>query len=197
MTVLARGRRKWMRFSALCAILFSLMPLPAQNSAPNASSQLPGWMHSSRIRALINKLGSDNPALTEEQIRITAVPAPPFQETARGAYMARLLTEAGLSVKTDDVGNVIARRPGRLADSYVLVAAHLDTVFPAGTDLHARREGPRVYAPGISDNGTGLVTLLALARALRDANIQTEQTILFVADVGEEGEGNLRGMRKL
>jgi acetylornithine deacetylase/succinyl-diaminopimelate desuccinylase-like protein len=111
--------------------------------------------------------------------------------------MARLLAEAGLTVQTDDAGNVIGRRAGRSASDLVMVAAHLDTVFPANTDLRHRREGPRIYAPGISDNGTGLVALLALARAMRDADIKTASTILFVADVGEEGEGNLRGMRKL
>ncbi len=177
-------------------MLFFVTPLPAQNTV-TASSRIPAWMHSPRVRNMLNKLGSDNAALTEEQIRITAIPAPPFQEGPRGAYMARLLTEAGLAVKTDDVGNVIGRRAGRIADSFVLLVAHLDTVFPAGTEVRARREGTRIYAPGISDNGAGLVGLVALARALRDANIHTEQTILFVADVGEEGEGNLRGIRKL
>jgi tripeptide aminopeptidase len=154
-------------------------------------------MKSAKVGAALAKLGADAAAITEEQIRITAIPAPPFQETARGAYLARLLSEAGLAVKTDDVGNVIARRPGRRNDSLVLIAAHLDTVFPAGTDVHARREGGRIFAPGISDNGTGLAALVAVARAMRDANLQTDSTILFAADVGEEGEGNLRGMRKL
>jgi acetylornithine deacetylase/succinyl-diaminopimelate desuccinylase-like protein len=154
-------------------------------------------MQSAKVGAAIAKLGADSAAITEEQIRITAIPAPPFQEAARGAYLARLLSEAGLAVKTDDVGNVIARRPGRRNDSLVLVAAHLDTVFPAGTDVNARHEGSRILAPGISDNGTGLAALVAIARAMRDANLQTDSTILFVADVGEEGEGNLRGMRKL
>jgi acetylornithine deacetylase/succinyl-diaminopimelate desuccinylase-like protein len=154
-------------------------------------------MKSAKIGAALAKLGADAPAITEEQIRITAIAAPPFQESARGAYLARLLADAGLSVKTDEVGNVIARRPGRRSNSLVMLAAHLDTVFPAGTDLHVRREGDRIFAPGISDNGTGLAALVGIARVMRGANLQTDSTILFVADVGEEGEGNLRGMRKL
>jgi acetylornithine deacetylase/succinyl-diaminopimelate desuccinylase-like protein len=107
------------------------------------------------------------------------------------------MSEAGRAVCTDYFGNVIARRPGARPDGLVLVAAHLDTVFPAGTDVNVRRDGGRLFAPGISDNGTGLAALVAIARAMRDAGIRTESTILFVADVGEEGEGNLRGMRKL
>ncbi len=154
-------------------------------------------MNAPRVRAAMARLGVGVTAITEEQVRITAIPAPPFQEAARGAYMARLFSEAGLAVHTDDIGNVIGRRAGRSSADLVLLAAHLDTVFPAGTDVRARREAGRIYAPGISDNGTGLAALVALARALRDADVKTSSTILFVADVGEEGEGNLRGMRKL
>jgi tripeptide aminopeptidase len=198
MSILSSAFANRMRFSALCAILLTVTPLSAQNSTQSQRSlTLPEWMKSASVGAALAKLGADSAATTEEQIRITAIPAPPFQEAARGAYLARLLTEAGLAVKTDDVGNVIARRPGRRADSLVLIAAHLDTVFPADTDVVARREGDRIVAPGISDNGTGLAALVALARAMRDANVQTDSTILFAADVGEEGEGNLRGMRKL
>ncbi len=78
-----------------------------------------------------------------------------------------------------------------------MLTAHMDTVFPPGTDVRVKREGGRLLAPGISDNGTGLAALVALARAFRDAKIKTNKTILFVADVGEEGEGNLRGIRAL
>jgi acetylornithine deacetylase/succinyl-diaminopimelate desuccinylase-like protein len=154
------------------------------------------WMNSPAVRAAMERLGQDVAAITEEQVRITAIPAPPFNETARGVHLAKLFTEAGLSVQTDAEGNVIGRRAGSTTD-IVLVAAHLDTVFPPGTDLRARRDMGRIYAPGISDNGTGLATLVAVTRAMRHAGIKTRSTILFVADVGEEGEGNLRGMRKL
>ena len=186
-----------MRRAALCAILLGVTSFPAQFSAQSQTVAAPDWMKSAKIGTALAKLGADAPAITEEQIRITAIPAPPFQESARGAYLSRLLSETGLSVKTDDVGNVIGRRPGRRGDSLVMLAAHLDTVFPAGTDLRVRREGGRIYAPGISDNGTGLAALVAVARIMHEINLQTDSTILFVADVGEEGEGNLRGMRKL
>jgi tripeptide aminopeptidase len=198
MRILNNTGGNWMRFGALCAILLAVTPLPAQYPTQSQhASIVPDWMKSEKVGVALAKLGADAAATTEEQIRITAIPAPPFQETARGAYLARLLSDIGLAVKTDDVGNVIARRPGRRGDSLVLVAAHLDTVFPAGTDVQARREGGRIFAPGISDNGTGLAALVAVARAMREADLQTDSTVLFVADVGEEGEGNLRGMRKL
>ncbi len=139
--------------------------------------------------------GSVN-ATTEEQIRISEIPAPPFQESVRAAYMKKVLASTGLRVEMDDIGNVIGEWPGSSQD-IVMLTAHLDTVFPAGTEVRVKREGGRLLAPGISDNGTGLAALVALSKAFREAKIKTTKTILFVADVGEEGEGNLRGMRAL
>jgi tripeptide aminopeptidase len=185
-----------MRGGALCAILRVMSAFLARNSA-KAGLGSSALTADARVRVLLARLGADAAATTEEQVRITEIPAPPFHETARGTYLAKLLSDAGLKVHTDEVGNVIAERPGRSSTDLVLVAAHLDTVFPEGTDVRARRQSGRIYAPGISDNGTGLASLVALARVLRDAKITTRSTILLVADVGEEGEGNLRGMRKL
>jgi len=149
-----------------------------------------------RVARVLEILHDTANATTEEQIRITEIPAPPFQENVRGAYMKKALASTGLRVETDEIGNVIGEWPGSSPD-IVMLTAHLDTVFPAGTDVHVKREGGRLLAPGISDNGTGLAALLALSKAFRDAKIKTSKTILFVADVGEEGEGNLRGMRAL
>ncbi len=149
-----------------------------------------------RTARVLELLKAGAGAATEEQIRITEIPAPPFQEVARAAYLKKLLSSAGLRVETDSAGNVIGEFPGKTSE-IVLITAHLDTVFPANTDVHVKREGGRLLAPGISDNGTGLAMLVALARALRDAKIKTTKTILFSADVGEEGEGNLRGIRAL
>jgi len=139
-------------------------------------------------------------AATDEQTRITEIPAPPFGEAVRAAYLKKLLAAAGLAVHIDSTGNVIGERPGAAGGVHagiVLVTAHLDTVFPAGTNVQVRREGTHLLAPGISDNGTGLATLVAVARAMRDAKVSTQETVLLVADVGEEGEGNLRGVRAL
>lgn len=149
-----------------------------------------------RITRVLEILRGSTSATTEEQIRITEIPAPPFQESVRAAYMKKVLASTGLRVEVDDIGNVIGEWPGSSPD-VVMLTAHLDTVFPAGTDVHVKREGGRLLAPGISDNGTGLAALIALSKAFREAKIKTTKTILFVADVGEEGEGNLRGMRAL
>ena len=149
-----------------------------------------------RVAHVLEFLRADASATTDEQIRITEIPAPPFHEGARAAYMKKLLSAAGLRVEIDGTGNVIGEYAGTSQD-IVMLAAHMDTVFPAGTNVSVRREGGRLLAPGISDNGTGLAALVVIARALREAKIKTNNTILFVADVGEEGEGNLRGMRAL
>jgi tripeptide aminopeptidase len=165
-----------------------------QNSSRKAAaSEMPT---DPRVAHVLEILHGSTSSTTEEQIRISEIPAPPFQETARAAYMKKVLTSTGLRVETDDIGNVIGEWPGSSPD-IVMLTAHLDTVFPAGTDVHVKREGGRLLAPGISDNGTGLAALVALSKAFRDAKIKTTKTILFVADVGEEGEGNLRGMRAL
>jgi tripeptide aminopeptidase len=103
----------------------------------------------------------------------------------------------GLEVSTDKAGNVIGLLRGTSDQEVVVLSAHLDTVFPAGTDVKVHRTKDRMTAPGISDNGAGLAALVAVARAIHEARIQPQRTILLVADVGEEGEGNLRGMRAL
>ncbi|MGC1475987.1 MAG: M20/M25/M40 family metallo-hydrolase, partial [Terriglobales bacterium] len=134
---------------------------------------------------------------TEQQIRLTEIPAPEFDEARRGEALKELLAASGFQVRTDKAGNVIAERAGSDAKSVILLAAHLDTVFPAGTDVRVKRSGGRLLAPGISDNGVGLASLAALARALAESRVRTTKTIVLVGDVGEEGEGNLRGMRAL
>src|SRR4029077_5670159 len=115
----------------------------------------------------------------------------------RAAAVKTLLASSGLDVQIDKAGNVIAELRGTNEKEIVALAAHLDTVFPASTEIKVRREGQRLLAPGISDNGTGLAALAAIARACHEAHLKPQRTILFVADVGEEGEGNLRGMRAL
>lgn len=133
-----------------------------------------------------------------DQVDLTNVPAPPFQEERRGTLMARLMAEAGLgSVRTDSVGNVVALRPGASKLPPVVISAHLDTVFPPETDVAVRRAGNLLEGPGISDNGRGLAVLLAVARALEAGDVTTMHPLLFAATVGEEGLGDLRGARHL
>jgi acetylornithine deacetylase/succinyl-diaminopimelate desuccinylase-like protein len=135
--------------------------------------------------------------INDQQARLTEIPAPPFQEGQRAAAVKALLSDSGLNVQIDAAGNVIGELPGLHEKEVVALSAHLDTVFPAGTDVKVRRDGSRMLAPGISDNGTGLAALVAIARAVHEAQIKPLRSILFVANVGEEGEGNLRGMRAL
>jgi tripeptide aminopeptidase len=149
-----------------------------------------------RVARVLQILREGVNATTEEQVRITEIPAPPFHESVRAAYMKKLFVASGLRVEMDDIGNVIGEWAGTTPD-IIMITAHMDTVFPANTDVRVKREGGRLLAPGISDNGTGLAALIALSKAFREAKIKTNKTILFVADVGEEGEGNLRGMRAL
>jgi acetylornithine deacetylase/succinyl-diaminopimelate desuccinylase-like protein len=141
-----------------------------------------------------------------QQVELTSIPAPPFGEDARGRRMAELFREVGLKgVETDAEGNVLGMflenpndGPGQEGDARPLIlSAHLDTVFPEGTDVSPRKDGERILAPGICDDGRGLAALLALARVLREVAPSLPSPILFVATVGEEGPGDLRGVRHL
>ena len=136
--------------------------------------------------------------ITEEQIRLCQISAPPFGERERALYLCERYREHGLSgAALDEEGNCVALREGASRRPLLVVSAHLDTVFPAGTDHTVRREQHRLLAPGIADDGCGLAALIALLRALEAFSIETEGSILFVGTVGEEGEGNLRGARHL
>ncbi|MGB6876941.1 MAG: M20/M25/M40 family metallo-hydrolase [Candidatus Acidiferrales bacterium] len=150
-----------------------------------------------RVAKALTWLDKNTDWVTDQQIAITEIPAPEFAEKERGAYVAKLLAANGLTVQTDSVGNVIGEREGATAKDVVLVVAHLDTVFPADTPVHVKRVQGRLEAPGISDDGAGLAAIAGLARAMNEAKLKTQATVVFCADVGEEGEGNLRGIRAL
>jgi tripeptide aminopeptidase len=186
-----------MKHFVLWVILLS-MPLRSSLAA-----QLPRQVgaleiaNNAQVRAAMNWFEPNLAAINEMQVKLAEIPAPSYAEEQRAAAVEPLLAAAGLRVHSDKTGNVIGELRGASEKEIVLVAAHLDTVFPAGTDVKVRREGERLNGPGISDNGTGLAALVALARAMQAAKITPRRTILFAADVGEEGEGNLRGMRAL
>lgn len=134
------------------------------------------------------------------QIALTELEAPPFKENKFGKsnLFKEMLLQYGIdSVEIDEVGNVIGVRKGTKGNKTIAIAGHLDTVFPEGTNVHARISNDTIYAPGISDDGRGLTTVLTLARVFNELEIQTENDILFIGDVGEEGPGDLRGMRYL
>ena len=144
-------------------------------------------------------LRADHERLVREHITLTEIPAPPFAEAERGKAYAAMMRESGIAdVTTDKIGNVIGVRPGTDRKLPALViAAHLDTVFPAGTDVKVRRDGTKLMAPGVGDDTRGLAVLLAFIRALDKAGVRTQRDIVFVGNVGEEGPGDLRGVREL
>jgi len=171
-----------------------------QNYAPRTDERLSiaSLLGAQGIQQAFHFIDEMRSELDDELVRICEIPAPPFKEEARAREIARRFEEIGLlRVRLDEEGNVIAERPGLSSEPRVIVSAHLDTVFPEGTNVRVRREGTRLYAPGISDNTCGIVSLIALARALDAGGIKTEGRVYFVATVGEEGEGNLRGARYL
>lgn len=134
----------------------------------------------------------------ERLIELTEIPAPPFMETERGIRFGELLTELGAdSVWTDDEGNVIGLRRGRTGTRTIGFGGHLDTVFPEGTDVTVRQVGDTLFAPGVGDDTRGLVVVLSVLRALEDAGVETDDDVLFVGVVGEEGLGDLRGMKHM
>ena len=137
-------------------------------------------------------------AITDEHIRICSVPASPFNEHERAEYLRKKFLELDLTeVEIDEEGNCLGLLNGASRSPLIVVSAHLDTVFSKDTDFTVERRDNRLFAPGIADDGSGLVALIALAQAIRNERITTEGSILFVGTVGEEGEGNLRGVRHL
>ncbi|MFP7492757.1 M20/M25/M40 family metallo-hydrolase [Terribacillus saccharophilus] len=149
-----------------------------------------------QVRDALYFLKQDNERTTKDQIDVTEVEAPPFHEANRAAYFKEKLSAFGLeNLTTDSEGNVYGIRKGSGNGPTVVIAAHLDTVFPAGTNVKARIEDGIVYAPGIGDDGRGLAVLLTLLRTLDENEIETEGDIIFLADVGEEGLGDLRGVK--
>ncbi|HEY2384841.1 MAG TPA: M20/M25/M40 family metallo-hydrolase [Terriglobia bacterium] len=149
-----------------------------------------------RVQRAFRFIAENEPAIEAEQIRLTQIPAPPFGESERARAFADELSRAGLRPEADGIGNVVAAYdgPGR---NPVVVGAHLDTVFPASTPLELRRKGRAVLVPGISDNGCGIAALLWMVRAAKEAGIGFRRPVILVGNVGEEGEGNLRGIRYL
>ncbi|WP_419320253.1 M20/M25/M40 family metallo-hydrolase [Caulobacter sp. ErkDOM-E] len=175
----------------------------------------PAWAaaktdHAGTVRKLVGspafkkaaqKLDADFDRTIADVITLTEIPAPPFKEEARAKAYLEMLKAHGLSdVTMDAEGNVMGVRPGTATKGkgpFVVIAAHLDTVFPEGTDVKVRREGTKLMAPGIGDDTRSLATLLAYVRAMDAAGIKTRSDILFVGNVGEEGPGDLRGVRYL
>jgi tripeptide aminopeptidase len=155
-------------------------------------------MASEFYRSAVATLTAEHDRTVEDIVTLTQVPAPSFQEAARADAFRAMAEAHGLkNLEIDAEGNVTGLRPGAGNGPLICIAAHLDTVFPPGTDLTVRREGTRLYAPGVGDDTRSLAVLLAWLRAMDAAGVRTRADLLLVADVGEEGPGDLRGMRHL
>ena len=186
---------------ALPAVLaVAVAALPA-SAAPDPSKAVAKMVASPAFKAAAAKLDADYDRTVADIVALTEIPAPPFKEEARAKAYLEMLKAHGLTdVEMDAEGNVMGVRPGTATKGkgpFVVIAAHLDTVFPEGTDVKVKRDGTRLMAPGIGDDTRSLATLLAYVRALDAARIRTKADILFVGNVGEEGPGDLRGTRFL
>jgi tripeptide aminopeptidase len=150
------------------------------------------------VQTAMQAIKTNESHFVDEQIRICEISSPPFHEDKRAAELARLFKQSGLAnVRIDHAGNVLGDRPGAEPHPHLVIAAHLDTVFPAETDVHVTRTGNVLKGPGIGDDCRGLAALLSIIKAMDEAHIKTRGSLTFVADVGEEGPGDLRGMKEL
>jgi tripeptide aminopeptidase len=152
-----------------------------------------------KVKAALDLIKADDAATFAEQKRITEIASPPYKEKVRAEYYVKRMQELGLKEASIDAeGNVIALRKGTGGGHPKLaIAAHLDTVFPAGTDVTVKEKDGTFVAPGLGDDARGLVALLSIIKAMNENGISTVGDILFVGDVGEEGLGNLRGIKAL
>jgi acetylornithine deacetylase/succinyl-diaminopimelate desuccinylase-like protein len=180
---------------AIIALTLSAASAQAQQDAANLGARL---LKDPAVKAAIDGLRAAEPQTLEDQIRLCEVEAPPFKETKRAQLYAQMFKEIGLTnVRIDKEGNVLGEKRGTQPRPHLVFSAHLDTVFPEGTPVTVKREGSILRAPGIGDDCRGLAVVLAVARAMVKGSIQTPGTITFVGTVGEEGLGDLRGVKYL
>jgi tripeptide aminopeptidase len=181
-----------------CATILSCTALPLVFTLALHGQSAAALARDPTVKAALDAAARNEPHFIEEQIRVCEIPAPPFKEEARGRDMERLFKQLGLNdVRIDKAGNVIGVRPGAAAHPNLLFQAHLDTVFPEGTDVKVKRDGDILRAPGIADDCRGLAMMIGVIQALNDGHVQTAGTITFAADTGEEGLGDLRGTKEL
>ena len=194
------------RFVLAAALMLSLAaeaqaakPAPAPKPSP-ADRTVAAIRASAGFKAAMATLDAHHDRIVDETIEITEIAAPPFKEKVRAAAYLAKLTALGLTdVEMDAEGNTMGLRRGTgpAGGPVVVLAAHLDTVFPEGVSVKVRREGTKLFAPGVGDDSHSLAVVLAFARALDAAKLKTKKDILFVGNVGEEGPGDLRGTRHL
>ena len=183
--------------AALAVGLMGAAPAPKADAVDRSVQAI---VQSAAFKTAVATLDREHDRTVADIVSLTEIPAPPFKEAAKGkAFMAMLKAEGLTDVEMDPEGNVMGLRRGTgpAGGPVVVLAAHQDTVFPEGTAVKVRREGTKLSAPGVGDDSRSLAVVLAYIRALDAAKIKTKSDILFVGDVGEEGPGDLRGMRYL
>lgn len=193
-------RRSMLCGVLLCGILLCATgrPLIAQQPSAQYAEEIRGLMAAPAVSSALELARQHDAWALERLIELTEIPAPPFMEDERGVRFGELLVELGAdSVWTDAEGNVIGLRRGRTGERTIGFGGHLDTVFPEGTDVTVRQVGDTLFAPGVGDDTRGLVVVLSVLRALEEAGVETDDDVLFVGVVGEEGLGDLRGMKHL
>lgn len=169
---------------------------PAPTISPDVENDFAQIAADTRVAKALDFIRQDHSATVADQKTIVAIPAPPFQEKTRGEYYLKRLQGLGLSkVAMDAEGNVCGMRTGKGKGPVILVEAHLDTVFPAGTNTNPVEKDGKIFAPGIADDSRGLAAVLAVIRAMNAADVKTAGDIIFCGTVGEEGLGDLRGMK--
>ena len=175
------------------------LPLTVQPAAPRVDDDAARRLFArADVVAAVDALKAREPAILDDQVALSEIPAPPFKEAPRAEALRQRFVAAGLSdVRLDAIGNVLGVRRGKAARPHVVISAHLDTVFPEGTNVRVTRSGTVLKGPGIGDDARGLAVLVAIASALARSSIQTAGTVTFVGTVGEEGLGDLRGVRHL
>jgi acetylornithine deacetylase/succinyl-diaminopimelate desuccinylase-like protein len=170
----------------------------AQTIQPKYQKEVQALVKKPAIKKAFEYIIEIDPVTIQDMITLTEIPTPTFHEKEKGIVYAELLRKAGAdSVWTDEVGNVIALRKGTKSDKTIVVDAHLDTVFPFGTDVKVKQKGDTLFAPGITDANRALAVVVALVKVMSSQNIRTESDIWFTGSVGEEGLGDLKGMKHL
>ena len=179
------------------------MPTTAKVEASRTQQEVERIAALPGVRRALSWFASHEPDLRRWQMELARIPAPPFAEAARAEWLRARFADLGLEdVRIDSVGNVLGvcrgAEPGaQPGGKFVAITAHIDTVFPAGTPLDIREEGGKLSGPGVSDNASGVTALLALAAALGESSLHSAADVVFIGNVGEEGEGDLRGMRHI
>ncbi len=181
-------------FSGVVALALATGVAQAQSGPPSPGDLL----KDPAVKAAVDGAKATEAQTIADQIRFCEIPAPEFKEEVRGQELKRVFAQLGLqNVRIDKVGNVLGDYPGAAARPHLVLAAHLDTVFPEGTDVKVKREGNVLKGPGIGDDCRGLAVMVAIVREMKKANVKTPGSITFVANVGEEGLGDLRGVKEL